>query len=134
MPKKDVRFWLAELKLAGKHEAQWRRRARKVIDIYRDDRDNTDTHFNILWSNTQTQRPALYSSTPKPVVKRRHRQDAGREIATALERALDYSLDPGGSYDFDRVGEKLILDYLLPGRMVARVKYHPIIVESEREV
>ena len=47
---------------------------------------------------------------------------------------MEYSLDPGGSYDFDRVGEKLILDYLLPGRMVARVKYHPTIVESTREV
>jgi len=134
MPKKDVRFWLTELQLAGKHEKPWRKRARKVIDIYRDDRDVTETHFNILWSNTQTQRPALYSSTPKPVVKRRHRQEEGREIATALERALEYSADPGGSYDFDRVGEKLILDYLLPGRMVARVKYHPTIVENERDI
>ena len=134
--KKDVKFWLAELELAGKHESKWRKRARNVINIYRDDTGTNETHFNILWSNTQTQRPALYSSTPKPVIKRRHRQEGqgAKIVAQSLERALSYSLDPGGSYDFDRVGEKLILDYLLPGRMVARCKYHPEIIESERDI
>ena len=148
MPKKDISFWQAELELSSKHEKKWRERARKVIKIYRDDHtfgsgsnDGTstgfsDARFNILWSNTQTQRPALYSATPKPVVKRRHRQqgEVGRAVATALERSLVYSMDPGGGYDFDRVGEKLILDYLLPGRMVARVKYHPIITSQIRLV
>ncbi len=128
---KDVSFWTAELEQAARHERKWRKRAAKVIKIYRDDQDTTDVRFNILWSNTQTQRPALYSSTPKPVVRRRHKQagEVGRTVSMLLERALTYSLDPGGAYDFDRVGEKLILDYLLPGRMVARVKYHPVITE-----
>lgn len=144
MPTKDVKFWQTELELAGKHEQTWRRRARKVVKIYRDDHTGSndssggslDARFNILWSNTQTQRPALYSATPKPVVKRRHRQqgELGRQISIALERALIYSLDPGGSYDFDRVAEKLILDYLLPGRMVARVKYHPVLTSKVRIV
>jgi hypothetical protein len=128
--KRDPRFWLAELNLSSKHEKKWRSRAREVIKVYRDEQDTGDARFNILWSNTQTQRPALYSSTPKPVVKRRHGERIGRELALGLERALNYSLDPGGAYDFDRIGQKLILDYLLPGRMVARVKYHPIITSS----
>lgn len=136
MPQRDVKFWQAELKMADKHEAKWRTRAKKVIDVYRDDSNKDDVRFNILWSNTQTQRPALYSSTPKPVVKRRHSLDnpTMRKAAVMLERCLVYSLDPGGAYDFDRVGEKLILDYLLPGRMVARAKYHPILSERTRVV
>jgi hypothetical protein len=136
MPNKDVTFWQAELEMSSKHEKDWRTRARQVIKIYRDDRDVKQTHFNILWSNTQTQRPALYSHTPKPVVKRRHSQEGAvaRGIAEAMERTLEYSLDPGGPYDFDRVGEKLILDYLLPGRMIARVKYHPTLAQRTRVV
>lgn len=135
-PKKDVKFWLAEIEQSGKHEQTWRKRARKVIDIYRDDSTEADVHFNILWSNVQTQRPALYSATPKPVVRRRHRQqgEVGRMVSLLLERTLTYMQDPGGSYDFDRVAEKTILDYLLPGRMVARVKYHPVLDERSREV
>ena len=129
---KTVKFWQTELKMASRHEKKWRSRARKVVQVYRDEQDVADTRFNILWSNTQTQRPALYSSTPKPVIRRRHRQqgEVGRLVAQMLERSLTYALDPGGAYDFDRVAEKLILDYLLPGRMVARVKYHPIITSE----
>lgn len=132
--KKDVQFYLTELQTAARHEKRFRERARKVVQLYRDEKREQDSPstFNILWANTQTQLPALYSSTPKPVVRRRHRQqgEAGRLISQALERALVYSLDPGGSYDFDRVAEKLMLDYLLPGRMVARVKYHPVLSEQ----
>ncbi len=148
MPDKDVAFWLAEIEQSSRHEKKWRERARKVIKIYRDDQSFgsgssdggstgfSDARFNILWSNTQTQRPALYSATPKPVVKRRHRQqgETGRLISMVLERALVYSIDPGGSYDFNRVATKLILDYLLPGRMVARVKYHPMITTTTKLV
>ena len=133
---KDARFWQAELQRSGKHESTWRKRARKVVQTYRDERGSEDTHFNILWSNTQTQRPALYSATPKPVVKRRHRQEAPvmRDAATMLERSVSYALDPGGAYDFDRVGSRCILDFLLPGRAVARVKYHPVLVKKNRKV
>jgi hypothetical protein len=134
--KKDAKFWLTELERSSKHEKKWRDRARKVVKTYRDEGGAGQTHFNILWSNTQTQRPALYSSTPKPAVKRRHRQEGEvmRDAAMMLERSVAYALDPGGAYDFDRVGTKCILDFLLPGRMVARVKYHPVIVDKSREV
>jgi hypothetical protein len=128
--KRDPRFWLSELELSSRHERKWRKRARNVIRTYRDEAHTGDAKFNILWSNVQTQRPALYSATPKPVVARRHGEQVGREMAMALERCLHYSLDPGGAYDFDRIGQKLVLDYLLPGRMTARVKYHPIITST----
>lgn len=133
--KKDVRFWLTELEQAGRHESKWRKRGREVIKTYRDERDTSDTRFNILWANTQTQLPALYSATPKCVVSRRN-DDEGpviRLASTMLEKAVRYSLDPGGAYDFDRVGKRCVLDFLLPGRAVARVKYKPTITKGTRQ-
>ena len=151
MPVKDVKFYLRQIELADKEEKRWRERALNVVRTYRDEwwwrATGTETHsltaggrnasrFNILWSNTQTQLPALYSATPKPDVRRRYKSEdpVGKQISQILDRALQYSLDSGSSYDFDRVAEKLVLDFLLPGRMVARVRYHPFFKERERDV
>jgi hypothetical protein len=129
--KKDVKFYLRQLELADKEEKKWRERSKKIIKIYKDGGDE-DVRFNILWSNTQTQFPAMYSARPKPDVRRRWKGEnpVGREIAKAVERAIEFSMD---AYDFDRMAEKLTLDYLLPGRQVARAKYHPVIIDSELE-
>ena len=132
MDMRDAKFYLRQLDLADKEERKWRDRAKKILKKYRDEDPDKVSHFNILWSNTQTQLPALFSARPKPDVRRRWRTEnpTGREIATAVERALEFSMD---SYDFDRMGEKLVLDILLPGRMVARVRYHPFTTTREVE-
>ena len=64
--------WSKEIDRASKKERGWRSRGQKVIDRYLDKRKGADhiyaedskTKFNILWSNTETLRPALISSTP----------------------------------------------------------------------
>lgn len=133
MAVKDAKFYLRQLQLADKEESKWRTRAKKIVKKYRDENPEGASRFNILWSNTQTQLPALYSARPKPDVRRRWRTEnkTGRDIAQAIERALEFSMD---SYDFDRMAEKLTLDFLLPGRQCARVKYHPIIKEGVEEI
>ena len=130
--KKNVKFYLRQLELADKEELKWRERSKKIVKKYRDEDPDNASRFNILWSNTQTQFPAMYSARPKPDVRRRWRSEnkVGRDIAQSVERALEFSMD---AYDFDRMAEKLTLDFLLPGRMCARVKYHPVIVERERD-
>ena len=127
---KDVKFYLRQLKLADTEESKWRTRAKKIVKRYRDEDPDNANRYNILWSNTQTQFPAMYSAQPKPDVRRRYRTEnkAGRDIATAIERGLEFSMD---SYDFDRMAEKATLDFLLVGRMTARVKYHPTIIDRE---
>ena len=124
MDMKDAKFWGRQLELADREEDKYRKRAKKIIERYRDESKDGPSKFNVLWSNTQTQLPAMYSSRPKPDVRRRWRTEnkVGRDIATAVERALDFSMD---NYDFDRFGEKVALDLLLPGRAVGRVRYHP---------
>lgn len=120
----DVKYYQRQLELADKEEKKWRSRAEKTIEVYDDDREKGPSQFNILWSNVETQRPALYSQLPKPDVRRRYRQkdDVARAVSEVLNRALEYCMDQP-SYDFDRFAEKCVLDYVLPGRMVGRVKY-----------
>ena len=120
--------WLRELSLSSIHEEKWRKRAKKVIDRYRDessqDEDNRKSKFNILFSNTEVLRGVIYQKSPIPDVRRRFldKDPTGRDAAQVLQRALSFCAD---AYDFDAVMNGVVEDYLLPGRGVAKVKYIP---------
>jgi hypothetical protein len=122
----EVRRWLLEIKLAEDTFKKWRKLGKEVVQRYRaDDKlKGKRNRYNILWANTETLRPALYDSTPRPDIRRRYRDadPLGKDVAEVLERATSYALD---AYDFDSVMEGVILDYLLPGRGLARVRYVP---------
>lgn len=129
-PRSSSRYWQAELALAANEENTWRERARKVVSRYRDEEERTGSRFNVLWSNTETLRPALYARTAAPDVRRRFSDpDAtGRQLAEMMERALSYSVD---QYDIDPIIEAAVMDMLLPGRGVVRVSYEAEIEEME---
>lgn len=118
-----VKRWLLELKLADKRESDWRKKAGKVWDKYRQ-KDAKKHSFNILWANTETLRPAVYNSLPKPDVRRRYKDadPLGKACSEVLSRSLEYGLD---TTDFDGTIKATVLDMLLPGRGVARVRYVP---------
>src|SRR3990167_7476358 len=123
----QVRRWIEAIQIAGKRQEKWEKRAEKVVKRYKDERSNDQDkskRFNILWSNTETPRPALFAKLPKPQVSRRYRDNdpIGRQAAMVLERALEYHID---AYDFGDVVRSVVEDYLLPGRAVARVVYEP---------
>lgn len=129
-PTKIVAYWLAELKAAKKREEHYRKVGKEVIDLYSDEKANdTDapTPFNILYSNTETLTPALYSATPRPVVKRRHNDadPVGKLASEASKRSLEYQIDTNveGYEALDDVMNAVVLDTLLPGRGWAVVKY-----------
>jgi len=122
--------WSKELSLAKKHERAYQQRAQTCIDVYRDDgekRKNSDPKMNLLWSNTETLRPALYSQTPQPVVNRRFLQSdpVAKEAAEVLEKGISFSID-NGLGDFDIFAQQIISDYLLVGRSVDRACYRPL--------
>lgn len=118
-----VKRWVLELKLADKREDQWRKKAEKTWDRYRQ-KNAKKNSFNILWANTETLRPAIYNSLPKPDVRRRYKDEdpVGKAVAEVLCRSLEYGLDAA---DFDGNIKASVLDMLLPGRGVARVRYVP---------
>lgn len=118
-----VKRWLLEIKLADKRESEWRKKGEKVWDRYRQKQAKRHS-FNILWANTETLRPAVYNSLPKPDVRRRFKDadPLGKAVSEVLSRSLEYGLD---TTDFDSVIKSCVLDMLLPGRGVARVRYVP---------
>ena len=130
----SAKTWLDRIQKAEKKRNIWVKKGRKIVKRYRDDRSETDdsTRYNILWSNTETIKPALYAKTPKPVIDRRHKDKdpVGIAASKALERAIEYHLD---AYDFDGVIKSVTEDYLLPGLGTARVKYVPSYGDEVKE-
>lgn len=122
-PEKNLRRWLLEIKVAEKREKEWRATAKKVIDTYRGTKARKNS-FNILWANTEVLRPAIYNSTPKPDVRRRWRSEdiLGKAVSEVMERGLTYCVD---AYDLDSCLKNDVLDALLPGRGLSRVRYIP---------
>jgi hypothetical protein len=84
----------------------------------------------VLWANTEIMRPALYNSLPKPDVRRRFRQKdiLGKAVGEVMERSLTYCAD---AYDMDNCLQNDVLDALLPGRGLSRVRYVPKFKKAE---
>ena len=116
--------WLNWIEAEDKAHEDARKRSDKVIERYRDEKRKSGSRFNILWANVQVLKGALYSSTPKPDVRRRFldKDPVSREAAAVLERGISYSTD---AYDFDGNALSVLDDYLLPGYGQARIRYKP---------
>jgi hypothetical protein len=132
-------YWQIELDSADETERDWRERGRAVVSRYRDERE-TDGYsagltkqFNILWSNTETMKGALFARMPKADVRRRYNDNnpITRQVAIVLERALSYGNEV---YHADKPIKAAIEDYLLPGRGVVWVVYEPIFVKEKVSV
>lgn len=122
-PKAIADRWKLELKLADKREEEWRKCASAIYRQYTPSNPIANS-FNILWTNTETLRQAVYNSLPQPDARRRYQDEdpLGKAVSEVLTRALEFSQD---TYDFDAVLKGDVLSMLLPGRAVSRVKYVP---------
>ena len=119
--------WIAELRLARQYSDKWCDRGDKIVKRYMDDRDTQDsgaTRFNVLWSNVETLKPAVYATAPKPVVQRRYldADPVARAASTILQRAIQTMIETTGWHE---VTDQCVIDYLLPGRGTAWVRYEP---------
>ena len=127
-----ARYWDIELNAASAEERDWRDEGEEVVDRYRADPEMSligrEKKFNILWSNTETLKGALFARMAKPDIRRRYldRDPAGRQVAELLERALEYSSDV---YDEREIIAGAIEDYLLPGRGVVWVVKEDIMID-----
>ena len=104
-------------------------RSKKIIKRYRDDtRGQTLTEsakFNILWSNVQTLKPAVFAKLPKADISRRFGDSdpVCRVAAQLLERAIDFEIEHYS--DYRSTMSTTVDDRLLPGRGSAWVRYEP---------
>ncbi|MBI3716101.1 MAG: hypothetical protein HY255_08925 [Betaproteobacteria bacterium] len=122
-PEGQVRRWLLEIQLADKREEDWRKKVKDIWARYRAESVKKNS-FNILYSNTETLASAVYNAPPSPDVRRRFRDadPAGKVVAQVLERSLEFSIDTD---QFAATIGADVLDMLLPGRGISRVKYLP---------
>ena len=126
--------WHDELHRYKEQFKRWTERGEDIVKRYRDERKDTtqtDARFNILWSNIQTLKPAIYARPPMPEVSRRYNDSdpVARCASTILERALDYEIKQYP--DFHNTLSHVVDDRLLPGRGVAWLRYEPIIETVE---
>jgi hypothetical protein len=75
----DKAYWLDCLSDAERAEQDWRKRARDIVGIYRNETKAAKATkfvpgpitFNILYANTEVMLPAVYQKPPQPVVRSR---------------------------------------------------------------
>lgn len=131
---RDVQYWLDEISACRTRESDYRKDGMRIREIYSGDRKES-TPMNILFSNTETIAPATYSQVPRPVVRRRYKDDdpIGYAAARAGERMLSFLLDTNiEGYDtFNECLKAVNLDAHLPGRGVSSLKYDADVSEVD---
>lgn len=125
---RSAQKWFDELKRYKKVSQKFIDRGRKINERYLDERSEQDTsesRFNILWSNVQTLKPAIFGRVPKPEVSRRFKDDSpvARTACEILERVLSYEITQYS--DYQSALSNAVEDRLLPGRGIAWVRYEP---------
>ncbi len=128
-----VTRWLSEIEACRKREKDFRETGKRVLELY-DGTKAADTPFNILYSNTETLKPALYSALPRPIVQRRFKDDdpLGKAAAQAAQRVLEFLLDTNvDEYEtFDDAMSRAVMTALLPGRAATTVIYDADMAED----
>ena len=109
--------------------AKWTARTKKIVKRYRDDSrgqgGNEAARFNILWSNVQTLKPAVYAKLPKADISRRFGDNdpVGRVAGLLIERAIDFEIEHYP--DYRATMAYAVEDRFLGGRGTAWVRYEP---------
>ncbi|MCB1460909.1 MAG: hypothetical protein KDJ90_00420 [Nitratireductor sp.] len=140
-PKTQAKYWLRELDDSKKHYQHFIKQAKNVERRYRDERKSSEIEteiagdrdvegLNILYSNTETMKGAVYANPPTPVCERRFPGDdvVARVATEIMERALIFVAEDA---DLHGTMKKIRHDYLLPGRGVARAFYE---IETDEEL
>jgi len=123
---KEIAAWEVEWAAAVTREKKYLRMARRAVQIY--EAEDSDTKFNILYSNTETLSPAVYNALPRPVVSlknRANRNPVASAAALLVERLLTALMDPGDREypDLNTLTKKAVNSAIVAGRGILRFKY-----------
>jgi hypothetical protein len=132
----SAKYWLAEIEAAKTRSSGWMKKAKQVIERYRDERDEANKNqrkVNILWSNVEVLKSALFAQLGNPDVRRAFPKPGAankvaRTAALLLERALTSC---GNLYDAEYQIECAVEDMLLPGRGQCWLEYEAEIAEDD---
>ena len=125
------RKWLPELRAAKRRLKDFFEKGEDLCKIYEAVGNEPKKHpYNILYANTETMLPALYSAQPVPVVERRYKDDQPLALraGTVLCRMLEYH-QSNTHPDFaasDVLYRSAVLAALVPGRGIIRFRYEKL--------
>jgi hypothetical protein len=123
--------WLDRIKKREQDCATWYEDAARVYKRYRNEGETVKQgqtpkgrRFNVLWSNINVMRPALYAQAPKPEVERKHqdKDEVGRLAAQVLERAVLTSIQDDSFSDAMKMARD---DRLMAARGQVWLQYVP---------
>lgn len=124
-----VRRWMVELGLAQKRMKMWRERGKKLWDLYHGSSTGRKRNsYNCLYANTEILAPAVYNSMPTPDTRRRFgdADPLGKAVSEVIDRAITFNHE---TTDFDTEIRMDVLDMLVIGRGISRVRYVPDLVQ-----
>lgn len=122
----EAKYWQQQIELSEQDHKDFLKDGETVVKRYKGSREKAgrsdNKKFNILYSNTETLKAALFARMAKPDIRRRFadRDPVGKQVAEIVERAAIYCQD---AYDSEKAVERAIEDYLLPARGIVRVCY-----------
>lgn len=134
----EASYWGTQIALSDKDHEDFLKDGRDIVKLYKNDERISRSgswarnakRFNILYSNTEVLKAALFARMAKPDIRRRFADadPAGRKAAEVVERSTIYIDDV---YDAEDEFEAAIQDYLLPGRGVVRVCYEADVTKDD---
>lgn len=130
----DAEKWFSEVDESLAKEREWRDKGDLIVERYRNGGkiSTAEARYNILYSNTETIAPMLFSRVPEPVIRQRNNSsDAARDVAELMSSAIEYTNDES------KVGVEFsaaVKDYQLAGKGQVRIKVDNVIEEVERRV
>lgn len=136
-PKIDqlVRRYWREIERYSRSTGEWYEEGENILRVYCDEAVTAKAtrRFALLWANTETLKPAVYTKTPTVLCSRRYRDrdPVARTAAEIMERATNTTFE---LYGVDEVFKMVRDDRLLPGRGTAWVRYEAVIDQIEETV
>jgi hypothetical protein len=131
----QVRRYWREIERYNRAVGDWYEEGENIEKVYLDEASpsRSSRRFALLWANTETLKPAVYTKTPTILCSRRYRDrdPVARTAAELMERATNTTLE---LYGVDEVFRMVRDDRLLPGRGTAWVRYEAVIDQIEETV
>lgn len=135
--KSKYQYWMGEIEKAKKREKDFRKDGKYAVEIYEAEKERCKSYpFNILYSNTETIRPAVYNATPRPDVKPKNKKTKNPIAIHAARLAQDILsalLDTGclGETSVDDLFRQAVTEGLTAGRGNAWLRYEAEVVELQ---
>lgn len=136
---KKFKKWVAQIEASEKYYEKYFKRCDELIKIYsaaasqQEDELQNDYRVNILWSNVQTLKPAIYANLPVIQTQRRFldKDPVANTGAFMLERATQYQTE---NYDFNSLINRSVIDRLVIGRGTPWIRYESEIKNEKIQV